>query len=171
MRRCRLLAGPRCILSNHDLDTVTPASILPIFVFERKFGPNLTFQTYHVVPPDFEGTLRKGISLGASSIEVWQEAQLGSFEHQSRRNAGELGIDVRAALIRKRLLKSSCPCGKPIFKHNGLHMRWSRRLHRVKSGKPQYQHMSSVVHPTTDIPANGRFAPTAVVPQMTMEHS
>jgi hypothetical protein len=84
MRRCRLLAGPRCILSNHDLDTVTPASILPIFVFERKFGPNLTFQTYHVVPPDFEGTLRKGISLGASSIEVWQEAQLGSFEHQSR---------------------------------------------------------------------------------------
>jgi hypothetical protein len=86
MRRCRLLAGPRCILSNHDLDTdtMTPASILPIFAFERKFGPNLTFQTYHVVPSDFEGTLRKGISLGASSIEVWQEAGLGSFEHQSR---------------------------------------------------------------------------------------
>ncbi len=31
---------------------------------------------------------------------------------------------------------------------------------RVKSGKPQYEHMSSVVHPTTDIPANGSFAPT-----------
>jgi len=84
MRRCRLIAGPRCILSNHDLDTDTPSTILPIYVFERKFGPNITFQTLHVVPEHFEGTLRKGISLGASSIEVWQEPELGSFEHQSR---------------------------------------------------------------------------------------
>jgi hypothetical protein len=84
MRRCRLVAGQRCILSNHDLDTATPASILPVYVFERKFGPNITFQTFHVVPSDFEGTLRKGISLGASSIEVWQEPALGSFEHQTR---------------------------------------------------------------------------------------
>ena len=82
--RCRLKAGLRCILSNHDLDTKTPPSILPVYVFERKFGPNITFQTLHVVPTDFEGTLRKGISLGAGSIEIWQEAQLGSFEHQSR---------------------------------------------------------------------------------------
>jgi hypothetical protein len=85
MRRCRLTVGPRCILSNHDLDaTTTPTTILPILVFERKFGPNITFQTYHVVPVDFEGTLRKGVSLGASSIEVWQEPALGSFEGQSR---------------------------------------------------------------------------------------
>jgi hypothetical protein len=84
MRRCRLVAGLRCILSNHDLDTVTPPSILPVYVFERKFGPNITFQALSVVPTDFEGTLRKGISLGAGSIEVWQEPKLGSFEHQSR---------------------------------------------------------------------------------------
>jgi hypothetical protein len=84
MRRCRLVAGLRCILSNHDLDTVTPPSILPVYVFERKFGPNITFQTLYEVPTDFEGTLRKGISLGASSIEVWQEPKLGSFEHQTR---------------------------------------------------------------------------------------
>jgi hypothetical protein len=31
----------------------------------------------------------------------------------------------------------------------------------VKSGKPQCEHMFSVVHPTTDIPANGSFAPEA----------
>jgi hypothetical protein len=83
MRRCRLTIGPRCILSNHDLDTAAPSTILPIYAFERKFGPNITFQTLHVVPNDFEGTLRKGISLGAGSIEIWQEPQLGSFEHQS----------------------------------------------------------------------------------------
>ena len=84
MRKCRVTIGPRCILSNHDLDTVTPLSILPIYVFERKFGPNITFQAYRQVPLDFEGTLRKAVSLGASSIEIWQEPELGSFESQSR---------------------------------------------------------------------------------------
>jgi hypothetical protein len=33
----------------------------------------------------------------------------------------------------------------------------------IKSGKPQYEHMSSVVHPTADILANGRFAPEAAI--------
>lgn len=84
MRKCRLTIGPRCILSNHDLDSATPSTILPIYVFERKFGPNITFQALNIVPTDFEGTLRKGISLGAGSIEIWQEPRFGSFEHQSR---------------------------------------------------------------------------------------
>jgi hypothetical protein len=40
---------------------------------------------------------------------------------------------------------------------------WHRHVRLgVKSGKPQCEHMFSVVHPTTDIPANGSFAPTAV---------
>jgi hypothetical protein len=84
MRKCRVTLGPRCILSNHDLDTVTPTTILPVYVFERKFGPNITFQALHVVPADFEGTIRKAVSLGAGSIEIWQEPAAGSFEHQSR---------------------------------------------------------------------------------------
>ena len=84
MRKCRVTLGPRCILSNHDLDTVTPTTILPVYVFERKFGPNITFQALHAVPADFEGTLRKGVSLGAGSIEIWQEPALGSFENQTR---------------------------------------------------------------------------------------
>ena len=84
MRKCRLKIGPRCILSNHDLDSVPPTSILPIYVFERKFGPNITFQALHEVPGDFEGTLRKAVSIGASSIEIWQEPEAGSFEDQTR---------------------------------------------------------------------------------------
>jgi hypothetical protein len=83
MRKCRLTIGPRCILSNHDLDATTPTTILPIYVFERKLGPNITFQTLHEVPADFEGTLRKGVSLGAGSIEIWQEPASGTFEDQS----------------------------------------------------------------------------------------
>jgi hypothetical protein len=84
MRRCRLTVGPRCILSNHDLDATTTSTILPIYAFERKFGPNMTFQTLHEVPADFEGTLRKGVSLGAGSIEIWQEPTSGTFEDQTR---------------------------------------------------------------------------------------
>jgi hypothetical protein len=71
MRACRLAAGLRCILSNHDLDTGTPSSILPIYALIRKFGPNITFQSYHTTPPDLEGVIRKGISLGAGAIEIW----------------------------------------------------------------------------------------------------
>ena len=33
----------------------------------------------------------------------------------------------------------------------------------VKPGKPQCEHMFSAVHPTTDIPANGSFAPGAAI--------
>ena len=83
MRGCRQTAGQRCILSNHDLDTnpPTPGGILPLYALMHKLGPNITFQTYVVNPNDFEGTLRKGISLGAGSIEVWQEP--AGFEAQS----------------------------------------------------------------------------------------
>jgi hypothetical protein len=82
MRRCRLTAGLRCILSGHDLDAQTPASLLPIYALERKFGPNITYQSLYTAPVDYEGTIRKGVSLGASSIEVWAEkGNTGSFEY------------------------------------------------------------------------------------------
>jgi hypothetical protein len=83
MRECRQTVGRRCILSNHDLDTTPPSAgtILPLYALERKLGPNITFQTYVVAPADYEGTLRRGISLGAGSIEIWQEPK--GFEAQS----------------------------------------------------------------------------------------
>jgi hypothetical protein len=85
MRGCRQAVGQRCILSNHDLAAHPPtaSAILPLYALMRKLGPNITFQAYVVAPNDFEGTLRKGISLGAGSIEVWQEPKAGSFEHQT----------------------------------------------------------------------------------------
>lgn len=81
MHGCRQAVGQRCILSNHDLDTNPPTAggMLALYALLRKFGPNVTFQTYVKTPKDFEGTLRKGISLGAGSIEVWPDG----YEAQS----------------------------------------------------------------------------------------
>jgi hypothetical protein len=73
MRRCRLTAGLRCILSGHDVDAETPGSVLPIYALEHKFGPPITYQSLHSAPVDYEGTIRKAVSLGASSIEIWAE--------------------------------------------------------------------------------------------------
>jgi hypothetical protein len=75
MRICRQAAGERCILSNHDLGAVPPSAstVLPIYALERKFGPHLTYQTYVKKPADYEGTIRKGVSLGADAIEVWAD--------------------------------------------------------------------------------------------------
>jgi hypothetical protein len=85
MRGCRQTAGPRCILSNHDLAAHPPtaSAILPLYAAMRRLGPNITFQAYVAAPNDYEGTIRKGVSLGAGSIEVWAEPKTGTFEHET----------------------------------------------------------------------------------------
>jgi len=75
MRFCRQTLGRRCVFDNHNLDTDPPKTIIPIFALMRKMGPEIEFQTYHTTPKDFEGTIKMGISLGASSIELWQDYQ------------------------------------------------------------------------------------------------
>ena len=39
----------------------------------KKMGPEIVFQTANETPPDFEGTIRMGISYGATAIELWQD--------------------------------------------------------------------------------------------------
>jgi hypothetical protein len=75
MRSCRLAVGRRCVFDNHDLDANPPKSLLPIYAVMQKMGPEIEFQTLHTTPEDFEGTIKKGVSLGASSIELWQDYQ------------------------------------------------------------------------------------------------
>jgi hypothetical protein len=41
----------------------------------RKMGPEIEFQTLHTTPKDFEGTIKMGVSLGVSSIKLWQDYQ------------------------------------------------------------------------------------------------
>src|SRR5262249_28081153 len=73
MRGCRQTAGRRCILSNHDLDADAPSTIIPIYASIRTLRPGITFQSFHVAPADPEGTVRKAVSFGAGSFEIWQE--------------------------------------------------------------------------------------------------
>jgi hypothetical protein len=73
MKACRQAVGERCVFDNHDLDTDPPPPILPIYAAMQKLGPEIVFQTFKETPDDFEGTIRKGIALGASAIELWQD--------------------------------------------------------------------------------------------------
>jgi hypothetical protein len=74
MRDCRQAVGRRCVLDNHGLDSDLAPHILPIYALIRKMGPVIAFQTLVEAPHDFEGTIRKGISLGAGSIELYQQS-------------------------------------------------------------------------------------------------
>jgi hypothetical protein len=73
MRACRQSIGKRCIFDNHDLDTTPPKSIVPIYASMKKLGTPTEFQTFHETPSDFEGTIQKAVSLGAGSVELWQD--------------------------------------------------------------------------------------------------
>ena len=73
MRSCRKEFGKRCIFDNHDFDTQPPSSMGPIYASMTKLGPPLEFQTFHVAPPDWDGTIRKAASMRAGSIELWQD--------------------------------------------------------------------------------------------------
>ena len=73
MTACRAALGVRCVFDNHDLDADPPASIVPVYDDMRRLGPEIEFQTFRETPTDFEGTIEKGIALGASSIELWQD--------------------------------------------------------------------------------------------------
>jgi len=73
MRECRQAIGARCVLDNHDLDVSPPRSVLPLYAEMTNLGPEIEFQTLHENPDDFEGTIQKGVSMGASSIELWQD--------------------------------------------------------------------------------------------------
>jgi hypothetical protein len=39
----------------------------------RQLGPEIEFQTWRKTPQDFDGTIRMGVSYGASSIELYQD--------------------------------------------------------------------------------------------------
>jgi hypothetical protein len=73
MDACRASVGVRCVLDNHDLDTTPPGSIGPIQQYMKTLGPEIEFQTYRETPTNFEGTIKRGVALGASSIELWQD--------------------------------------------------------------------------------------------------
>jgi hypothetical protein len=79
MRGCRQSLGRRCVFDNHNLDTEFPSPLRAIYALMKQLGPEIEFQTWRTTPQDFDGTIRLGVSYGASSIELWQD--YGGFPH------------------------------------------------------------------------------------------
>lgn len=75
MRQCRKAIGVRCVLDNHDLtvETLVPNSLAPIYAAMTQLGPEIEFQTANETPANFAGTIKYGVSLGASGIELYQD--------------------------------------------------------------------------------------------------
>jgi hypothetical protein len=73
MRECRRELGVRCVFDNHNLDTNLPRPLLPLYALMKQLGPEIVFQTGGTNPKDFDGTIKKGVEMGATSIELWQD--------------------------------------------------------------------------------------------------
>jgi hypothetical protein len=73
MVACRASVKLQCVLDNHDLDSTPPGGIGPIQQYMKTLGPEIEFQTFKETPANFEATIRHGVTLGASSIELWQD--------------------------------------------------------------------------------------------------
>lgn len=73
MRGCRQALGRRCVFDNHDLDTELPGPLHRIYATMKQLGPEIEFQTWRTTPKDFDGTIRLGVSYGASAIELYQD--------------------------------------------------------------------------------------------------
>jgi len=97
MRRCRQAVGPRCVFDNHDLDTNLARPLHRIYATMKQLGPEIEFQTGPTTPKDFDGTIKMGVSYGASSIELYQDyggfplvadAKLKQWAAMIERNSG-----------------------------------------------------------------------------------
>lgn len=73
MLNCRKAIGRRCVFDNHDLDTKLAKPLYRIYAYMKQLGPEIEFQTGPTTPKDFDGTIKMGVSYGASSIELYQD--------------------------------------------------------------------------------------------------
>jgi hypothetical protein len=75
MADCRKRAGDRCVFDNHDLDV--PAKVdkdlQTIYETMKKSGAEVEFQTGGASPPDLGAVIGYGVSMGATSIELYQD--------------------------------------------------------------------------------------------------
>jgi hypothetical protein len=69
-----------------------------IYATMKQLGPEIEFQTWRTTPKDFDGTIRLGVSYGASSIELYQDyggfplvpdARLRQWAAMLEKNSGE----------------------------------------------------------------------------------
>ena len=80
MRHWRQTLGSRGILGNYALAKPLPDHLLVIYAELRRLGPPIALETQSPGGLDWEGTLRLGLSYGASSIELWSGTKFGGIE-------------------------------------------------------------------------------------------
>jgi hypothetical protein len=89
MAAFRKALGQRAILSNHALATpgsLSSRGLLPVMDDIKQFGPPIEFQTAHPHAAwlqggelDWDETINYGISLGATTMELWGWGRSGGF--------------------------------------------------------------------------------------------
>jgi len=84
MKACRKSLGQRGIFDNHDLDSKPPCGISKLYDMIKKVGGPVELQTYHETPDDFDATIKLGMSLGAGSIELWQDFKSFPLESDAK---------------------------------------------------------------------------------------
>lgn len=86
MKDCRKALGVRCVFDNHDLDTDKGLArpLIPIYAAMKQMGPEIVFQTAQETPADFDGVIAKGVAMGATAIELWQDYKGFPLESPAR---------------------------------------------------------------------------------------
>ncbi len=86
MQACRQRLGVRCVFDNHDLDTDQGLAkpLVPIYAAMKRMGPEIVFQTAQETPADFDGVITKGVAMGATAIELWQDYKGFPLEPDAR---------------------------------------------------------------------------------------
>ena len=71
---------------NHDLDTDQGLAkpLVPIYAAMKRMGPEIVFQTAQETPADFDGVIAKGVAMGATAIEFWQDYKGFPLEPDAR---------------------------------------------------------------------------------------
>lgn len=86
MQDCRHQLGVRCVFDNHDLDTDQGLAkpLVQIYAAMKRMGPEIVFQTAQETPADFDGVIAKGVAMGATAIELWQDYKGFPLEPDAR---------------------------------------------------------------------------------------
>jgi hypothetical protein len=86
MKECRRELAVRCVFDNHDLDTDRglAKALVPIYAAMKQMGPEIVFQTAQETPPDFDAVIQKGVAMGATAIELWQDYKGFPLEPDAR---------------------------------------------------------------------------------------
>jgi len=75
MKRCHAEEPTRCAFDNHDLDVHVEKGLETLYEAMEKSGAEVEFQSGPAAPKDLDGMIRRAVSTGGTSVELWQDYQ------------------------------------------------------------------------------------------------